>query len=455
MKVKKYSAATVKEAFALAKAELGEDAVLLRQRTLPAHPQDLTPPLVEIMAAVDEDDLRQPTPAPKPAPKLEPKPFFETTYTARPAYPTGRILSSADFAPPSPSTSSTSAAPAASAASSPSVSPSASTESFNASDPNYLLWREMRSIRSMLQQHNAPKAAVEAMTQWQTLLREAMLPNQFVDEILYGLEEILTPAALQRSDMVTAALTQRLSALMPPSLGTLRPGRPGNPLVFVLVGPTGVGKTTTLAKLAARYSIHHRLPVALITADTFRIGAVGQLRTYSDLMRAPLEIAYTPQELSEHVARHQDKSIIFVDTPGRSPTDTEQLEILRSFVSVLPNPHLQIAVAAGTMLGDARRIIEKFSVAKPYGLLLTKLDETTVLGPACALLAETQLPLSFVTTGQRVPEDIELANIDKLVDRTLQNVRQQIEISRNAPGSATSVLAEPTFAANRQSSIQA
>lgn len=454
MKVKKYRAATVKEAFAMAKAELGEDAVLLRQRTLPAHPQDPTPPLVEIMAAVDEEDLGQPTPAPKPAPKLEPKPFFETTYTSRPAYPTGRILSSAEFTPP-PAPPPTSRVHAAPAASSPSVSPSASTESFNASDPNYLLWREMRSIRSMLQQHNAPKASVEAMSQWRTLLREAMLPNHFVDEILYGLEEILTPAALQRSDMVTAALTQRLSALMPPSLGTLRPGRPGNPLVFVLVGPTGVGKTTTLAKLAARYSIHHRLPVALITADTFRIGAVGQLRTYSDLMRAPLEIAYTPQELAEHVARHQDKSIIFIDTPGRSPTDTEQLEILRSFVSVLPNPHLQIAVAAGTLLGDARRIIEKFSVAKPHGLLLTKLDETTVMGPACALLAETQLPLSFVTTGQRVPEDIELANIDKLVDRTLQNVRHQIETDRSTPGQATSMLADPTFAADRRFSTLA
>ncbi|MEZ4836930.1 MAG: hypothetical protein R2873_33875 [Caldilineaceae bacterium] len=307
----------------------------------------------------------------------------------------------------------------------------------------------------MLQQHNAPQVATEAIERWRTALRDAMLPGQLVDEVLYGLDEILTPAALQRSDMVSATLAQRLSATMPSPMGALRPGRPGNPLVFVLVGPTGVGKTTTLAKLAARYSIHHRLPVALITADTFRIGAVGQLRTYSDLMRAPLEIAYTPQELADHVARHQDKAVIFVDTPGRSPTDTEQLEILRSFVSVLPNPHLQIAIAAGTLLGDARRIVERFSVTKPSGLLFTKLDETTVMGPACALLAQTQLPLSYVTTGQRVPEDIELANVDRLIERTLQGARRQLDTEDDSPNQASSLLVDAAFALERHVSTLA
>ncbi len=408
MKVKKYRAITVKEAFALAKADLGEDAVLLRQRTLPVNPQDATAALVEILAAVDEDDLhpQPPTPTPARAPALDPRPFFQTPYTVRPAaVPSGRMLSAQGNTP----------------------APQQKTLSPDPSDPNYLLLREMRSIRSMLQQNVAPQAVVEALSLWRTSLRDAMLSTQLIDEILYGLDEILTPAALQRTDMVAAALAQRLSTAMPPSLGALRPGRPGNPLVFVLVGPTGVGKTTTLAKLAARYSIHHRLPVALITADTFRIGAVGQLRTYSDLMRTPLEIAYTPQELAEHVARHQDKAMIFVDTPGRSPTDTEQLEILRSFVAVLSQPHLQIAIAAGTLLSDARRIVERFSVAAPSGLLLTKLDETTLMGPACALLHETQLPLSYITTGQRVPEDIEVANVDKLVERALHSARHQID----------------------------
>lgn len=441
MKVKKYRAATVKEAFALAKAELGEDAVLLRQRTLTV--QDSLTPLVEILAAVDEDDLRAVAPAPKapPATMPEPRPFFETNYAPRPAFPNGRILTPVEQAAASGVTAqTTSMTPQLTPSVTPSVTPSAtpSTTPPSASDPNYLLWREMRSIRSMLQQHNAPQAAMEAIAQWRATLRDIMLPAQLVDEILYGLDEILTPTALQRSDMVTAALMQRLSAVMPSPLGMLRPGRPGNPLIFVLVGPTGVGKTTTLAKLAARYSIHHRLPVTLITADTFRIGAVGQLRTYSDLMRAPLEIAYTPQELAQHIARHQDKAMIFVDTPGRSPSDTEQLEILRSFIEVLPDPHLQIAVAAGTLLGDARRIVERFAVVKPSGLLLTKLDETTVMGPACALLAETKLPLSYVTTGQRVPEDIEVANVDKLVERTLQSARRLVD----ADGNTAPIVAE-------------
>jgi flagellar biosynthesis protein FlhF len=279
----------------------------------------------------------------------------------------------------------------------------------------------------MLQQQGGSNTPhTHLLNLWRAALREAMLPDTVIDKLLFSLDEILTPSALQQTEIVAATLGQRLIAAIPPASGAIQPGQPGHPLIFVLVGPTGVGKTTTLAKLAARYSVQHRLPVALITAVTFRIGAVGQLRTYSDLMRAPLEVAYTPQELADHVAYHQDKAIIFIDTPGRSPTDTEQLEVLRSFMAVLPDPHLQIAVAAGTLLGDAQRIVERFSVIRPSGILLTKLDETTLLGPACALLAAAALPISYVTTGQRVPEDIEIAAVEKLVDRLFQTASQKL-----------------------------
>lgn len=408
MKVKKYQAATTKEAFALARAELGEEVVLLHQRTVNNDPR-LGEPLIEVTVAVDVEEQ---------TPKPEVRPFFAQAASRQPVSDTGRILAP-QRVPPQPD-------PA------PAPRRSAVRQEANPGAEYDALWREIRHIRSLLQRQGSTVNQSSPLHVWRTALREAMLPTPMIDTLLLGLEDVLTPSALQRPDMVAATIAQRLSAELPPVCGPIRPGRPGNPLVFVLVGPTGVGKTTTLAKLAARYSVQHRLPVALITADTFRIGAVGQLRTYSDLIRSPLEVAYTPQELASHVARHQDKSIIFIDTPGRSPTDTDQLEVLRSFVNVLPAPHLQIALAAGTHLVDARRIVERFSVVPPSGMVLTKLDETSLFGPACAVVAEAGVPLSYFTQGQRVPEDIDVASNEKMIERMVQSARVHVEEERNA-----------------------
>lgn len=417
MTVKKYRGATSKEAFALARAELGEDVVLLHQRTVDGDPRLGIQPHIEITAAVDIEEGAIPVRAEGARP------------VSRSPYPTPTI------APP----------PVLSSAAKPTTNqPRSPRPSTPESTPDYdTLWREVRYIRSILQQQGGSASPhTQLLNLWRSALRESMLPETVIDNLLFGLDEILTPSALQQSEIVAATLSQRLIGEIPPASGAIRAGAPGQPLIFALVGPTGVGKTTTLAKLAARYSVQYRLPVALITADTFRIGAVGQLRTYSDLMRAPLEVAYTPQELAGHVDRHRDKAIIFIDTPGRSPTDTEQLEVLRSFMAVLPNPHLQIAVAAGTLLADAQRIVERFSVVRPSGILLTKLDETTLLGPACALLAASGLPISYVTTGQRVPEDIEIAAVEKLVDRLFHMASQKIGRER-AP---LPLIADPALA---------
>jgi flagellar biosynthesis protein FlhF len=422
MNVKKYRGATTKEAFALARAELGEDVVLLHQRTIEGDPRLGTSHRVEITAAVDVEE------GALPLRQEEIRPFSRSPYPA------------ATIAPP----------PVLSSAPKPANSQPRPhhPQAPEATQPDYdTLWHEVRYIRSLLQQQGGGHSPhTQLLNLWRAALREVMLPEAIIDKLLFGLDEILTPSALQQTEIVAATLSQRLFAAIPPASGAIQPGAPGHPLIFALVGPTGVGKTTTLAKLAARYSVQHRLPVALITADTFRIGAVGQLRTYSDLMRAPLEVAYTPQELSAHVARHQDKAIIFIDTPGRSPTDTEQLEVLRSFMAVLPDPHLQIAVAAGTLLSDAHRIVERFSVIRPSGILLTKLDETTLLGPACALLAATALPLSYVTTGQRVPEDIEIGAIGKLIDSLFHVASQKIHRERTP----RPLISDPNLALTRQ-----
>lgn len=374
MKVKQFRAVTLQEAFAAAQAEFGEDAVLLHQKEViqQAGPGRRGQTLVEITVGLDEpaqSELRPP--APQPATPSLPR------FTPGPA-----PAESAEF---------------------------------------QKLRRELAEIRSLLQRRDRNAGDLpEALAAWSDALYAGGLPSHWIDRLLDGLDEMLTPAALGRAELVAAALHRRLAAEMTAPIGPLQPGKSGQPLVFVLVGPTGVGKTTTIAKLAAHFALQKRLPIAIITADTFRIGAVSQLRTYSELIQAPLDVAYTPQELSQLVVKHRDKALILVDTPGRSPADRDSLAVLDGFVAAIERPHLQIALAAGTPLADARRILDRFAVAPPQGVILTKLDETEQVGPVCALLAERQLPLSYFTNGQRVPEDIAVASNDALLDQLLQ-----------------------------------
>ncbi len=391
MKLRKYRAASIKQAFAQARAELGEDAVLLHQRKVP-HPSTPGLSLVEITVAADLPGDR--------IAASEVRPFFVDG--GEPGHQAPRLEASGD--------------------------PGAKDAELLRMRAEYdRLREEMAQVRSLLLRQAQQSVGVpRPLAGWYTALREVGLAADRVQHLLMGLDEVLTPSALERPEMVEVALVQRLVADLPPARGPLQPGQPGQPRVFVIVGPTGVGKTTTIAKLAAYYGVQRHIPIALVTADTYRIGAVGQLRTYGELIRAPLDVAYTPDELAEHIRRHQDKQIIFVDTPGRSPSDTEQLEVLRSFMAVLEDPDVHIAVAAGTSAEDARNVLEHFAVVPPSGLIVTKLDETSLYGLAYTTVRESQIPLAYLTTGQRVPEDIRLAQNVELAQLVVRMARHRL-----------------------------
>ncbi len=179
--------------------------------------------------------------------------------------------------------------------------------------------------------------------------------------------------------------------------------------VVALVGPTGVGKTTTVAKLAARYALQQGRRVGLVTVDTFRIGAVEQLKTYARIMGVPIRVAVDRDSFRSAVEDLADRELVLVDTAGQSPRDEESLmELLDMFPGdVSTEVHLVLAVT--TRSRDLERILRHYAAVRPSRLLLTKLDETDCYGPLLALPLVSRLPLSYLTTGQNVPDDIEEA----------------------------------------------
>ena len=179
--------------------------------------------------------------------------------------------------------------------------------------------------------------------------------------------------------------------------------------VTALVGPTGVGKTTTLAKLAARAARERGESIAIVTIDTYRIAAVEQLRAYADLLRAPFEVAFTPLDVRRALDKHAAVDRVFIDTSGRSPFDAEALVKLRGTLEAA-RPSCALCLPAGARRVDSAAALEAFAALGPDALILTKWDETRVPGETLSLAIEQGLSVSHVTVGQEVPDDIVAAD---------------------------------------------
>ncbi|MCW9048039.1 MAG: flagellar biosynthesis protein FlhF [Gammaproteobacteria bacterium] len=195
--------------------------------------------------------------------------------------------------------------------------------------------------------------------------------------------------------------------------------------VFAMVGPTGVGKTTTIAKLAARFAMQHgQRHVALISTDTYRIGAHEQLMTYGRLLGVPVHSANDTQQLQQLLHKLHDKKLVLIDTAGMSQRDidiSQQLAHL-SHPSSMIKTYLVLSANAQTSTLD--EVITAFRKASPAGCILTKLDEAASLGGVLSAVIKHQLPIAYISDGQKVPEDIKPARARELVDDTLAYSRQ-------------------------------
>ncbi len=191
--------------------------------------------------------------------------------------------------------------------------------------------------------------------------------------------------------------------------------------VVALVGPTGVGKTTTIAKLAARFALRHgHRHLALVTTDNFRIGARDQLETYGRILNVPVRTAGDPAALADVLDELSDRRLILIDTAGmglRNERFKEQMEILRGAGRPIRS---LLTLSATTEPSAMARALKLFAAARPGACVLTKLDEAASLGAAITAVIHSGLPLAFVADGQRVPEDLQVARAQPLVDRAAE-----------------------------------
>lgn len=194
------------------------------------------------------------------------------------------------------------------------------------------------------------------------------------------------------------------------------------PKVVFFVGPTGVGKTTTIAKIASSFRVEHKKKVALLTADTYRIAAAEQLRTYANILEVPFRVVYTAKEITDAVEDFKEYDYILVDTTGHSPNNEAQCESMSDLIhSVDTNASKEVflVLSASTKYRDLMRTADIYKEITDYKLIFTKLDETTTLGDIYNLKLYTGATLSYVTCGQNVPDDIEYFNPQSTVKQLL------------------------------------
>jgi flagellar biosynthesis protein FlhF len=381
MKIKRFFAPDMRTAFRLVREEQGPNAVILSSRR--------TDDGVEVVAATDYDEalVQQAVRATRRTP-------------AQAAAPEG--------APPLPP-------PQAAASAEPKLRPQPLPEPI-AEDPNLdEMRRELSGMRALLEREIARHAHER--------LRVSPLKAQVLEDLEeFGCEpETARAIAACMNDGIEPRKARgHALGLWAKSIPAVRGDVTAAGGMFALVGPTGVGKTTTIAKLAARFARRNGpRDIALVTTDTYRIGAREQLYTYGRLIGVPVFEAGSREALAQTLARLADYRLVLVDTAGMSQRDRSLAQQL-AWIEAVPNLRPLLCLPANAQPIDLDEVVRRFWSVRPEAVVLTKLDETGRLGASLSVAMRHQLPVAYVTDGQRVPEDLHLAEPHRLVLRAAE-----------------------------------
>jgi flagellar biosynthesis protein FlhF len=443
--VRTFKASSMQEALEIVRREMGPEAVILHTREIPA-PRFLkwrkTNERVEVTAGTGVNVrtpralLRQPaagrsaatasTPAGKPHDELlAPPPSFPAPVaglarsrlqspekrgvTSSPTEPLrARPGASAALAPGSTwgSLRQTAGAPEA-AATTPLVASRETTEQQSA------IARQLNSIQQMMAQltrDSLPKVddIPGELFQLYTELIDVEVEEDLARDLIRQLRQNVAPEKLADAESSKA----RLRAMVEGEIRCTAPigAVPGRRRVVALVGPTGVGKTTTIAKLAANFRLRDGIRMGLVTVDTYRIAAVEQLRTYAEIIDLPMKVVTSPREMRRALDELSGLDLVLIDTAGRSPRDELKIQELKSLLAEarVDEVHLVLSMVASPR--SLQATAEKFAPAGTTAMILTKLDEAVGMGSLLSVARRVPLPVSYLTTGQDVPDDIEHAS---------------------------------------------
>lgn len=259
--------------------------------------------------------------------------------------------------------------------------------------------------------HLLPDLPAELVPAYATLL-DADVPEVQARRLMRHVAERLEPDEAHRPEAVREAILEAVEGALPiaPPIAAV----PGTRRVVALVGPTGVGKTTTVAKLAATFKLGQGLRVGLVTVDTYRIAAVEQLRTYAEIIDLPLAVANAPEEMRRAIDGLGAVDLVLIDTAGRSPRDEVKIRELADFLDAARPDEVHLVLSATSGERSLRAAVERFAAARADRLILTKLDEADGLGGVLAVIGQANRPVSYLTTGQAVPDDLEPADRRRL-----------------------------------------
>ncbi|HEX2866401.1 MAG TPA: flagellar biosynthesis protein FlhF [Ignavibacteriales bacterium] len=379
MQIKKYIAATLKDASEQMKRELGQNAIVLSTRIIDDDPRYGHKRVFELTAGM-EDDFDRPKPGGEAARQKVQKTSSEPALKPQPKQRTFqdelRELSERVYLPPEKGTL-TQEKPQLQKAKAPAGRPIAPKKDTS----KETLQRELKEISDTLIAREVQKSIVDVI----------------IDQ-LGKYSEFLQPSNIDNYVIST------ISSMIPTSAFEVQ--KKQKTKVIALVGPTGVGKTTCIAKLAVISKILHNLNIGLISLDTFRLGAIDQLKIFSEISNIEMRVAYEPKEIPALIAEFRKKDIVFIDTAGRSQNNAGLLKETSRFLAATKVDEVYLVLSTTSTTKNILDVAQKFRILNYNGVVFTKLDEAVSFGNILNITANFNVPVKYLTNGQIIPDDI-------------------------------------------------